>query len=178
MPVDWAKYPANWKDIATAIKEATGWKCQDCGKQCYRPGEPVSNTQDVLTVAHINHVESDCRPENLVAACAVCHCGTMASAEDGSSWHSIASKRKNGTFYFDTRGHGIAPRVPPVGRSCRRAGTMGGSKCSQSGTVWRGFCLQQMNCAIKLMASPGHGEAAANPPSRTSPPGSKVDYDN
>ena len=73
MPVDWSKYPEDWKSIANAIKESTGWKCQDCGRQCYRPGERVSNTRFVLTVAHINHVEMDCRPENLVAACSVCH---------------------------------------------------------------------------------------------------------
>lgn len=27
----------------------------------------------VLTVAHLNHIPSDCRPENLKALCSVCH---------------------------------------------------------------------------------------------------------
>lgn len=27
-----------------------------------------------LTVAHLNHIPSDCRPENLRALCSVCHC--------------------------------------------------------------------------------------------------------
>ncbi len=27
-----------------------------------------------LTVAHLNHIPSDCRPENLKALCAPCHC--------------------------------------------------------------------------------------------------------
>ena len=73
MPMDRSKYPPDWDDIATAVKEAAGWKCQPCGKQCYRPGEPVENTQYVLTVAHINHDESNCKPDNLIAACSVCH---------------------------------------------------------------------------------------------------------
>jgi len=90
MPVDWSKYPDNWKEIATDVKEATDWKCQVCGKQCYRPGEPVENTQDVLTVAHINHVESDCRQENLVAACAVCH---LKYDAERKRWQRLAAKR-------------------------------------------------------------------------------------
>lgn len=71
--MDRSKYPADWDDIAYGVKAAAGWKCQPCGRQCYRPGEPVTDTRNVLTCAHINHVESDCRPENLIAACSVCH---------------------------------------------------------------------------------------------------------
>jgi 5-methylcytosine-specific restriction endonuclease McrA len=73
MPVDWSKYPSDWKQIANGVKAATDWKCQVCGKQCYTPFEKVVDTRNVLTVAHINHVEADCREENLVAACSVCH---------------------------------------------------------------------------------------------------------
>ena len=74
MPVDWSKYPPNWKtEIAPAIKEAAGWKCEKCGKQCRFPGEPLDTHKRTLTVAHINHVEMDCRPENLVALCPKCH---------------------------------------------------------------------------------------------------------
>ena len=90
MPVEWSKYPDNWKEIATEIKEATDWKCQVCGKQCYRPDESVEHTQNVLTVAHINHVESDCRPENLVAACSVCH---LAYDAERKRWQRLAAKR-------------------------------------------------------------------------------------
>lgn len=90
MPVDWLKYPEDWKQIAISVKDATGWKCQVCGKQCYRPGERVENTQDVLTVAHINHVESDCRQENLVAACAVCH---LKYDAERKRWQRLALRR-------------------------------------------------------------------------------------
>jgi hypothetical protein len=90
MPVDWSKYPSNWRQIANEVKEATDWKCQPCGKQCYRPGEPVENTQNVLTVAHINHIESDCSPENLVAACSVCH---LRYDNERKRWQRLALKR-------------------------------------------------------------------------------------
>ena len=73
MPVDWSKYPDDWKDIAKAVKEAAGWKCEKCGKQCRFPGDEFDTHRRTLTVAHINHVENDCRPENLVALCPACH---------------------------------------------------------------------------------------------------------
>jgi hypothetical protein len=31
MPMDKSRYPVNWNEIATAIKEAAGWKCEECG---------------------------------------------------------------------------------------------------------------------------------------------------
>ncbi len=73
MPVDWSKYPENWKEIALGIKEAAGWICEMCGKQCRRPGEPFDTHKRTATVAHLNHVENDCRPENLRCWCAPCH---------------------------------------------------------------------------------------------------------
>lgn len=90
MPVDWSKYPDDWKQIATAIKAACDWKCQVCGKACYRPGERVLNNAWVLTVAHVNHVESDCRPENLVGACSVCH---LKYDAERKRWQRLALKR-------------------------------------------------------------------------------------
>jgi hypothetical protein len=35
---------------------------------------PTKGGRFVLTVAHLNHIPSDCRPENLRALCAPCHC--------------------------------------------------------------------------------------------------------
>lgn len=94
MPMDRTKYPTNWDEIALSVKEATGWKCQPCGKQCYTPGQPVNDTRLVLTVAHINHVESDCRPENLIAACSVCHLRYDAMRRQ---WQRLAKQRVNRT---------------------------------------------------------------------------------
>ena len=73
MPMDRKKYPADWDKIATELKNRVGWQCEDCGKQCRKPGEPFSTHKETLTVAHINHVEHDCRDINLVALCAPCH---------------------------------------------------------------------------------------------------------
>ena len=40
----WTKnrYPDNWQEIATRVKERADWKCQCCGLQCLRPGEDAS----------------------------------------------------------------------------------------------------------------------------------------
>ena len=73
MPMDRSKYPQNWDDIADAIKDAAGWRCESCGRKCRYPGETFDTHRRTLTVAHINHVEMDCRPENLVALCPACH---------------------------------------------------------------------------------------------------------
>lgn len=72
MPVDWSLYPVDWADIATAVKEAAGWQCQVCGKQCRKPGEPFDTHVRTLTVAHYDH---DVQAEQVfvVAMCAPCH---------------------------------------------------------------------------------------------------------
>ncbi len=73
MPMDKSKYPVNWSQISLEIKERAGWICEQCKKQCRKPGEPFDSHTRTLTVAHINHVESDCRDDNLIALCAPCH---------------------------------------------------------------------------------------------------------
>ena len=75
-------YPNNWEAIALDVKEQANWTCQECGKQCWRPGEMTTEQIKAdrstwalftLTVAHLNHIPSDCRPENLKALCSACH---------------------------------------------------------------------------------------------------------
>ena len=73
MPMEAKRYPANWKQIAREKKDSTGWCCEFCGKQCRKPGEPFDTHTRTLTVAHMNHIPEDCRPENLRALCAPCH---------------------------------------------------------------------------------------------------------
>lgn len=89
-------YPKDWETIALAVKSKAKWRCQQCGRPCRRPGQdwtefevkrgwlwPDAYDDDgavfkrgrfVLTVAHLNHRPEDCRPENLRALCAPCHC--------------------------------------------------------------------------------------------------------
>jgi hypothetical protein len=73
MPMEKWRYPKDWDAIARQIKEAAGWKCQKCGKQCRRPGEKFDTHKRTLTVAHLNHTPEDVRPDNLMAMCAPCH---------------------------------------------------------------------------------------------------------
>ena len=83
MPFDKSKYPADWKKISHAIRERAGARCE-CEGECglhhdHRCTEHNGDDAQwakgkvVLTVAHLNHTESDCRPENLKAMCQRCH---------------------------------------------------------------------------------------------------------
>lgn len=73
MPMDRSRYPDNWDEIALAVKEEADWKCEGCGKQCRRPGEPFDTHKRTLTVSHQSHIREDFRRENLKALCAPCH---------------------------------------------------------------------------------------------------------
>lgn len=79
MPVDWSRYPADWKQISLRIKEAAQWICQDCGMQCRRPGEPFDTHRRTMSVHHIDHDPPNVAPENLVPLCAGCHLRRDAS---------------------------------------------------------------------------------------------------
>lgn len=67
------RYPADWERIALRVKEAAGWVCQGCGKQCRKPGEPFDRHTRTLTVHHIDFTPENCREDNLIALCAPCH---------------------------------------------------------------------------------------------------------
>lgn len=73
MPMDRRRYPHDWDEIATRVKDEAGWKCQVCGKQCRRPGEPFDTHRRTLTVAHLDHTTWNCERSNLMAMCSVCH---------------------------------------------------------------------------------------------------------
>jgi 5-methylcytosine-specific restriction endonuclease McrA len=90
MPMDRSKYPANWVEIAETIKDQAGWKCEKCGLQCRFPNEQFDTHKRTLTVAHINHVEMDCSPQNLVALCPRCH---LAYDQTRKVMQRLAKKR-------------------------------------------------------------------------------------
>lgn len=83
MPIDRSKYPDDWDEIAFEVKEEADWQCECCGKQCRRPGERFDTHKNTLTVAHCNHKPMDCRPKNLAAMCAPCHCRYDAASKAG-----------------------------------------------------------------------------------------------
>jgi len=84
MPVDYSKYPDNWKEISEYIRFVRANNhCETCGAENYKP-HPITGSKVILTVAHINPEKSDIRynPEkydpddednNLVAECQRCH---------------------------------------------------------------------------------------------------------
>jgi len=62
-------YPDNWKEIATAVKDRAGWRCEnpDCGHaNDWAAGY-------VLTVHHRDGNPMNNAPENTVALCQRCH---------------------------------------------------------------------------------------------------------
>jgi hypothetical protein len=88
-------YPENWNQIATAIKQRSGYCCQRCGMQCLPPGRGyrhlsrrvrskytalLGETHAEETSArfhpqvhHRDRQPSNNNPDNLVALCTGCH---------------------------------------------------------------------------------------------------------
>lgn len=84
MPMDYKRYPANWREISLRIRgERARWRCEWCGAENGQP-HPVTGSRVVLTVAHLGtphadghkgdkHDKMDVREENLAALCQRCH---------------------------------------------------------------------------------------------------------
>lgn len=106
-------YPADWKAIAKAVKDAAGWRCVRCGHQHEAPAVRIDcddgcdlsrhpeyavdlmrggrvrvarQRQRVLTVAHLDDDKSNCNDFNLVALCQVCHLVTQSRIEMHRPW--------------------------------------------------------------------------------------------
>lgn len=84
MPMRRDAYPVDWEAIALRHKEAAGWRCQDCGMQCRKPGEPFDTHRRTMSAHHVgapkddgspgdSHDKMDVRDCNLLALCAKCH---------------------------------------------------------------------------------------------------------
>lgn len=90
MPLERKRYPVNWEAISLEVREQAGWKCQECGIPCRRPGEDWLDfalelihdgwlidldkpTVHTLTTAHLDQNPSNNDPSNLKALCAPCH---------------------------------------------------------------------------------------------------------
>lgn len=117
MPVDYSKYPKDWKAIALAIKEAANWRCQKCDRPCRRFGQKpeefihslrllpgsdalVTEFQSkprrfVLTVAHYPDPDPiNVSPDNLHAWCSVCHLRIDASMHAKNAASTRARRNK------------------------------------------------------------------------------------
>lgn len=72
MPMERDRYPSNWEAIALKVKEEAGWRCEVCGKQCRRPGEPFDTHRRTLTVAHLDHTPENCSTRQKTARARIC----------------------------------------------------------------------------------------------------------
>lgn len=75
------EYPAEWErgEIQQDVMARAGWRCEHCG-MAFQEGTTLAKDATnavgkpiILTVHHIDGNKSDCRWENLVALCQVCH---------------------------------------------------------------------------------------------------------
>ena len=62
-----SKYPANWDEIAQAVKDAANWRCV----RCNRRHEPEAGY--TLTVHHLDINPENCAWWNIPALCQRCH---------------------------------------------------------------------------------------------------------
>lgn len=65
-------YPEDWDEIATAVKEAAGWRCVRCDHP-HAPG-----VGRCLTVHHLDGDKANCRWWNIPALCQKCHLQVQA----------------------------------------------------------------------------------------------------
>ncbi len=65
-------YANEWPTVAREIKDACNWRCQECDKQCRRPGEFYLGWEYELTVAHYDG-DYESAEIFVTALCVVCH---------------------------------------------------------------------------------------------------------
>ena len=101
-PENRLRYPKNWNEIRTEIVARAEDRCEcvgECGLHSHTHGPQRCTERNgfkakwargiiVLTVAHLNHIPEDCRPENLKAMCQRCHLRYDVG-------HHAKSRRKN-----------------------------------------------------------------------------------
>lgn len=75
------EYPANWKEIATQVKDAANWQCVRCG----HPHDPLARR--VLTVHHLDGDKSNCAWWNLAALCQKCHLSIQGRVVMARQWY-------------------------------------------------------------------------------------------
>ncbi|NGM16968.1 hypothetical protein GMI70_02920 [Eggerthellaceae bacterium zg-893] len=94
MPMDEERYPKNWLKITLGVKQAAGWKCEECGRQCRGPGDPFDTHKPTLIVHHKDHVPENWDPSNLIALCAPCH--LRADARHSAETRRVSGNAKSG----------------------------------------------------------------------------------
>lgn len=78
--INFGDYPPNWKEIATATKDAAQWCCVRCG----HAHEPAAGY--CLTVHHLTGEKNNCVWWNLTALCQRCHLTIQARVIMARPW--------------------------------------------------------------------------------------------
>jgi hypothetical protein len=84
MPVDWSRYPPDWKAIVARVAERSGGRCEcrgecgtpSCASQCAavnKQPHPETGSRVVLTTAHLDHDTMHNDLSNLRHLCQRCH---------------------------------------------------------------------------------------------------------
>ena len=66
------RYPKNWKEIRKRILKRARNQCEWCDAKNHEP-HPITGSEVVLTIAHMDHTPENCDPKNLRAMCQRCH---------------------------------------------------------------------------------------------------------
>lgn len=112
-PENRARYPKDWREISARIRARAGDRCEcegECGLHRTNPGPRRCNERHGtpatwargkvgLTVAHLNHLPEDCRPENLKAMCQRCHLRYDRDHHAASARKTRAAKRPQLEFW-------------------------------------------------------------------------------
>lgn len=73
MPIDYSQYHPKWKLISKLIRfKRANNHCEKCGAENYKP-HPITGSKVILTVAHLDHIKTNNRFDNLMAMCQRCH---------------------------------------------------------------------------------------------------------
>lgn len=94
MPIDYSKYPDNWKEISQRIRfDRAQGKCEFCGAVNYQP-HPETGSKVILTVAHLDHDTTNNDESNLAALCQRCHLRYDADYHATNAKRTRNSKRR------------------------------------------------------------------------------------
>lgn len=95
MPVDYKRYPRNWK---TEIRPRILRRAQHCCEQCGIPDRVLRGERlVVLTIAHLDQDVTNNADSNLAALCQRCHL-------NHDKWQHVASRRKNQVCRYERGG--------------------------------------------------------------------------
>ncbi len=101
MPIDYSKYPKNWKRIVEKIRRRSGDRCEGSPRYPYcrvknHTIHPVTGSMVILTVAHLDHDHTNNHLSNLRHMCQRCHLTHDAQQHAANASHTRELKRTAG----------------------------------------------------------------------------------